>query len=182
MVPKVIAPIMAMESGRCSSEPISEVNSSGTMAKIVVSVVMTIARKRFLPPVWIASVSGIPVFLSSLMVSSFKIESFITIPLEMTIPIADIRFSVSPHSHRQSKAKAISIGISAKTIRGCKKLSNWAHKIKYISKTDMHSITISSPIIRWFEKKLPEKSTSHFPDRATTSRMPAISPGALSTS
>ena len=39
-VPTNIAPIIAMESGFCSSEPMSNENSSGTIAKMVVSDVM----------------------------------------------------------------------------------------------------------------------------------------------
>ena len=43
-VPTNIAPIIAMESGFCSSEPMSNENSSGTMAKMVVSDVMMMGR------------------------------------------------------------------------------------------------------------------------------------------
>ena len=50
-VPTTIEPIMAMESGCCISEPISEVNNIGTMAKMVVSEVMMIALNLRLPAV-----------------------------------------------------------------------------------------------------------------------------------
>ena len=43
-VPMDIVPIMAIDNGFCSSDPISEENSNGTMAKIVVSEVMIIGR------------------------------------------------------------------------------------------------------------------------------------------
>lgn len=43
-VPTNIAPIIAMESGFCSSEPMSNENSSGTIAKMVVSDVMMMGR------------------------------------------------------------------------------------------------------------------------------------------
>ena len=152
---------MAIDNGFCNSDPISEVNNNGTIAKIVVNDVMIIALKRLLPAIWIASTKGIPVLRNSLIVSSFRIESFTTIPQVTIIPIADIKFSVCPNTHKVINAKAVSTGISNSTMNGCKKLSNCAHKIKYINKSDTNRITVSSPIIFSFEKKLPEKSTSH---------------------
>ena len=121
---------------------------------------MIMARKRRCPAVWIASNKGVPALRSSLMESSFRMESFTTIPHVTMIPIADIRFSVCPNSHREVRAKAMSIGISTNTISGWRKLSNWAHKMKYINRMDTNRITANSPIIFSFEKKLPEKSTS----------------------
>ncbi len=46
-----MVPIMAMESGRCISEPRSEVKSKGTMANTVVRVVMIIALSLLWPAV-----------------------------------------------------------------------------------------------------------------------------------
>ena len=54
-VPIDIVPIMAMDNGFCSSEPISEENKSGTMAKTVVSEVMIMGRRRLRPASWMAS-------------------------------------------------------------------------------------------------------------------------------
>lgn len=54
-VPTDIVPIMAIDNGFCNSEPISDENSNGTIAKIVVSEVMIIGRKRLRPASWIAS-------------------------------------------------------------------------------------------------------------------------------
>ena len=48
-VPTDIVPIMAIDNGFCNSEPISDENSNGTIAKIVVSEVMIIGRKRLRP-------------------------------------------------------------------------------------------------------------------------------------
>ena len=54
-VPTNIAPIIAMESGFCSSEPMSNENSSGTIAKMVVSDVMVMGRSLLRPPAsWMA--------------------------------------------------------------------------------------------------------------------------------
>ena len=50
-VPTIIEPIMAMDKGFCISDPISEVNSNGTIAKTVVSEVMIIALNLRLPAV-----------------------------------------------------------------------------------------------------------------------------------
>ena len=93
-VPTTIDPIMAIASGRCSSEPISEVNSIGTIAKIVVSEVMMMGRRRRTPAVWIASKRGIPCLRSSLMASSLRIESLTTMPQVTIMPIALIRLRV----------------------------------------------------------------------------------------
>ena len=50
-VPTTIEPIMAIDKGFCISDPISEVNSNGTIAKTVVSEVMIIALNLRLPAV-----------------------------------------------------------------------------------------------------------------------------------
>ena len=50
-VPTTIEPIMAIDKGSCISDPISEVNSNGTIAKTVVSEVMIIALNLRLPAV-----------------------------------------------------------------------------------------------------------------------------------
>ena len=117
------------------------------MARIVVSEVMMMALRRRFPAVWIASYIGMPALRNSFMLSIFRMESFTTMPQVTMIPMADIRFSVCPHTHSVISAKAVSIGISTNTISGCTKLSNWAHRMKYISKTDTNNITTNSPII-----------------------------------
>ena len=48
-VPTNIAPIIAMESGFCNSDPMSNENSNGTMANMVVSDVMMIGRSLLRP-------------------------------------------------------------------------------------------------------------------------------------
>ena len=50
-VPTTIEPIMGIDKGFCISDPISEVNSNGTIAKTVVSEVMIIALNLRLPAV-----------------------------------------------------------------------------------------------------------------------------------
>ena len=50
-VPNSMEPIMAIANGFCSSEPISDENSNGTIAMMVVSEVMIIGRKRRTPAV-----------------------------------------------------------------------------------------------------------------------------------
>ena len=124
-VPTNIAPIIAMESGFCSSEPMSNENSSGTIAKMVVSDVMMMGRSLLRPASWMASSNGIPALRNSLMASSFKMESLMMIPHVTISPMADIRFRVCPHIHNRSRANATSIGISSSTMSGCTKLSNW---------------------------------------------------------
>ena len=52
-VPTTIDPIMATASGRCSWLPMSSVKSIGTIARIVVSDVMIIGRRRRVPAVWL---------------------------------------------------------------------------------------------------------------------------------
>ena len=136
-VPINIAEIMAIESGFCSSLPISNVKSSGTIPKMVVSDVMMIGRSRRRPASWMASSNGTPALRSSLIASNFRMESLMMIPHVTTMPMALIRFSVCPQSHNTNRAAATSMGISNKTINGCRKLSNWAAKMKYISSMEM---------------------------------------------
>ena len=118
VVPIDIVPIIAIDNGFCNSEPISEEKSSGTIAKMVVSEVMIIGRKRLRPASCIASNNGTPALRNSLIASSFRIESLITIPQVTIRPMADIRFSVCPHIHNSTKANATSIGISSSTTSG----------------------------------------------------------------
>ena len=130
---------------------------------MVVSEVMMMGRSLLRPASWIASSNGIPVFLNSLIASSFKMESLIMIPQVTINPMADIRLSVCPHIHNNNRANATSIGISSNTIRGCTKLSNWAARIKYINRMEIKRITTSSSSISRLEKKLPEKAVSQSP-------------------
>ena len=76
----------------------------------------------------------------------------------------------------------MSIGISTSTMSGWRKLSNCAHRMKYMSRMDTNRITVSSPIIFSFEKKLPAKSTSQPSVSCITSSMSSISFGAFGTS
>ena len=123
-VPTNIVPIIAIDRGFCNSDPISNENSNGTIARMVVNEVMMIGRSRLRPASWMASSKGTPDLRSSLIASSFKIESFITIPHVTIRPMADIRFNVWPHTHNSNNANATSMGISARTNNGCVKLSN----------------------------------------------------------
>ena len=61
---------------------------------------------------------------NSFIASILRIESLIIIPQVTTIPIALIKFRVCPVIHKISNAAATSMGISANTISGCRKLSN----------------------------------------------------------
>ena len=48
-VPIIMAPIIAMANGFCSSDPMSELNNIGMRAKMDVSEVITMDRRRFSP-------------------------------------------------------------------------------------------------------------------------------------
>ena len=181
-VPINIAPIIAIESGFCNSDPISKENNNGTIAKMVVSEVIIMGRNLRLPASWIASRSGIPVLRNSLIASSFKIESLIMIPHVTIKPIADIRFSVCPHIHSSTRANATSIGISSSTTSGYTKLSNCAARIKYINRIEINRMTTSSSNILRLEKKLPEKAVSQSPVASATSFTCCISGSAFCTS
>ena len=133
------------------------------MAETVVSEVMIMGRRRLRPASWMASSKGTPDLRSSLMASSFRMESLMTIPQVTISPMADIRFSVCPQTQSSRSANATSIGISARTSKGCRKLSNCAARMKYISNRETRRITTSSSSISRFEKKLPEKPVSHSP-------------------
>ena len=81
------------------------------------------------------------------MASSLRIESLTTMPHVTIIPMADMRLRLCPNMTRASSANAVSTGISSSTISGWVKLSNCAHRMKYISMTDTRRMTISSFII-----------------------------------
>ena len=115
---------IAMANGFCNSEPISLKKNVGIKANIVVREVMIIALNLLCPAVCIASIRGSPFFLSSLIISIFKIESLMITPQVTMIPIALIKFSVCPQISKVKRANITSMGISANTIKGCKKLSN----------------------------------------------------------
>ena len=96
-VPTNIAPIIAMESGFCNSDPMSNENSNGTMANMVVSDVMIIGNKRSRPASAIASINFMPSFRCRLMVSTFRMESLMTIPAITMIPVMDIKSMDKPN-------------------------------------------------------------------------------------
>ena len=175
IVPMLIALIMATASGFCNSEPMSKVNRIGIIEKRDVSAVMMIALNLLIPPVWIASISGIPPFLNSLIRSIFRMESVRITPIVTTIPMALIRFNVCPVSQSTTKVKAISIGISINTINGWRKFSNWDARMKYINRIDINNIIINSFSICRLEKKLPENATSHPPSCRTVCTAVSIS-------
>ncbi len=125
-VPTDIAPIIAMESGFCNSEPMSNENSrNGTIAKMVVSDVVVV-RSLLRPASWMTSSNGIPALRNSLMASSFRMESLMMIPHVTISPMADIRFKVCPHIHNRSRANATSMGNFQQHDGSTRKLSNWA--------------------------------------------------------
>ena len=102
-------------------------------------------------------------FRNSLMASSFRMESLMMIPHVTISPMADIRFRVCPHIHNRNRANATSIGISSSTMSGCTKLSNWAARMKYISRDrdekNHHQLVQHLAV----EKKPPEKAVSQSP-------------------
>ena len=146
-VPATMPTIRVNDNGYCKAEPISPRLRKGRMAKMVVSEVMTMGRKRLCPPRQIAVTRGIPSRLNRFIVSTFRIESLIMIPLITTMPIIDMIFSDSPNSHRTRNTQNTSITISDRMTNGCTMLSNCAARMKYSNATATLNTNTSSPII-----------------------------------
>lgn len=151
-----------MESGFCSSEPMSNENSSGTIAKMVVSDVMMMGRSLLRPASWMASSNGIPALRNSLMASSFRMESLMMIP---HVTISPMRHQVQgmPAYPQQKQGKRHIYRNFQQHDERLHGLSNWAARMKYIARTEMKRITTSSSSIWRLEKKLPEKAVSQSP-------------------
>ena len=144
----------------CSSLPISNVKSSGTIPNIVVNDVMMIGRRRRRPASCMASIRGTPSLRSSLIASSFRMESLMMIPQVTTIPMALIRFMVWPHIQSTSKEAATSIGIQQHDERLQETLELCTQdKVHQQERHKQNNSQFSHHLS--FEKKLPEKSTSH---------------------
>ena len=106
----------------------------GNMANMVVSEVIMMGRRRRWPASMMARRSppleGTFMCRLWLMVSIFRIESLMTIPLMTTMPVIDIRLIVSPMIHRATSTKNTSTTISSRMMSGCTRLSNWAARMK----------------------------------------------------
>ena len=80
-------PITAMASGARRSAPRPMPRASGVRPQTVVTVVMTIGRKRTFPASRIASRSAAPRARAWLMNSTFTMASLTTMPTRMTTPM-----------------------------------------------------------------------------------------------
>ena len=69
-VPATIPTIRVNDNGYCKADPISPRLRKGRMARIVVSEVMTMGRKRLCPPRQMAVTRGIPSRLNRFIVST----------------------------------------------------------------------------------------------------------------
>ena len=130
MVPIPMPTIMVSDNGYCRADPISPRFRNGKMASIVVNDVIMIGFSLLCPAIMIARSSDIPPRRSRLMVSIFRIESLIMIPLITTMPIIDITLTDSPNSQSAATTKNTSTTISSRIIRGWMKLSNCAARMK----------------------------------------------------
>ena len=151
-VPAVMPTTSVSESGYCRADPISLRCRKGSRASMVVSDVMTMGRSLLCPASMMACSRGIPSRRRRLMVSTFRMESLMMMPLMTMSPIIDITFSVSPSSHRTSTTQNTSITISSRMMKGWMKLSNCAARMKYSRARATLSTSDSSPIMRRLEK------------------------------
>ena len=140
-------PMMAKASGRCKSDPIPPVKRKGVNANMVVILVMSMGLSLRLPATDKARNNEYPSFCNCFMVSTFKIESLIMIPLITTMPIKDMRLMLLPNIHKNNKAPNISMGTSSNTIMGRVSDSNCAAKMKNNRLNDINRIIISCPTI-----------------------------------
>ena len=78
------------------SAPAPIAKASGSMPKIIASVVMTIGRRRVEPALMSASSRGVPSRRAWFVKSISRIAFFVTRPISMMRPIMLIMLSVSP--------------------------------------------------------------------------------------
>ena len=127
----MVMPTMSVnESGNCMAEPMSPLWRKGNSAKMVVSEVMTMGFSRRCPADQTAFSNGTPERYNLLMVSTFKMESLMMIPLMTTNPIMDMMFSDSPTIQSTSITTLTSMTISVKMMAGWSRLSNCAARMK----------------------------------------------------
>lgn len=96
-VPTTIPIKMVNDKGNCKSAPIEPRERKGNREKMVVSDVMIIGNKRSRPASAIASINSMPSFRCRLMVSTFRMESLMTIPAITMIPVMDSKSMDKPN-------------------------------------------------------------------------------------
>ena len=122
-------PITAMARGARRSAPRPMPSASGVSPQTVVTVVMTMGRRRTLPASRIASRSAAPRARAWLMNSTLTIASLTTMPTRMTTPIRLMVFRLWPESASASTAPESASGTEMRMITGCRKDSNCAARI-----------------------------------------------------
>ena len=123
-VPTIIPTRMANDSGNCMSAPMEPLDMKGNKEKMVVSEVIMIGISRSCPARDIATIKAIPPRRCTLMVSIFKMESLITIPVITMTPVIDMMSMDMSKTHRMRSTKNTSITISERMMSGCTILSN----------------------------------------------------------
>ena len=103
---------------------------NGQTAKMVVNEVIMIAFTLSDEASMTARSRLSPALRIRLIVSIFRMESFMTMPVMTIRPIIDIRLMLTPKIHRTSKATKTSTTISERMISGWTRDSNWEARIR----------------------------------------------------
>jgi hypothetical protein len=119
-------PITGMASGARSSIPSPRITASGRSPSTVVSVEITMGRRRSRAPSRSASSSSMPWSRRSwFTVSSSTMALFTTIPASMTTPIRATTEMGVRVIQRLSPAPTMASGTDAMMTMGCRNDSNW---------------------------------------------------------
>ena len=119
----------------------------GAMAPMVVRLVIRMGFSRRHPPKRMARSNGIPSRRRRFMVSTFRMESLITMPAITTMPMSDIRLILLPAIQRASSAPKMSTATSERMISGWASDSNCAARMKNRSSNETSRTRVSSWII-----------------------------------
>ncbi|MNW09497.1 hypothetical protein D3C71_2065050 [compost metagenome] len=85
---------------------------------------MMIGRKRMMPALASASLSGSPRFLSRLAKSTSRMPFFVTRPISMMKPISENMLIVLPATKSPTRTPTRDSGSDAMMASGCRKLPN----------------------------------------------------------
>ena len=136
----ITPPITAWPIGARCSEPSVSANASGTMPKIIASVVIRIGRSRTRAACSSASVRSMPGCCTEpsgasvgsrerIAKSISRIAFLVTSPISMTTPITE---NIDNVERNASSASTTPISVSGKAVisaSGCRKLLNWLARI-----------------------------------------------------
>ena len=123
-------PITARAIGARISAPAPIANASGSMPKIIASVVITIGRRRVEPALTSASLRERPSRRAWFAKSTSRIAFLVTSPISMISPIMLMMFRLSPVASSASATPTSDSGSESMIANGCRNEPNWLARIR----------------------------------------------------